>query len=48
MGAVETEKSAAKNNTQQNQTNQQAEEEEASGLPKGLKPVLLVKGGFSV
>ena len=48
MGAVETEKSAAKNNAQQNQTNQQAEEEEASGLPKGLKPVLLVKGGFSV
>ncbi len=48
MGAVETEKPAAKNNAQQNQTNQQAEEEEASGLPKGLKPVLLVKGGFTV
>lgn len=48
MGAVETEKPAAKNNAQENQMNQQDEAEEASVLPKGLKPVLLVKGGFSV
>jgi len=51
MGESEEKPAAKKQNASAAKAEEEAEEEggeEASSLPKGLKPILLVKGGFSV